>query len=159
MIVDLNKGPHDNPYSPMSLLCDVCLIGYVINRRNNVRATKEVTEQEKRKLQEERAETLAELDHLREYLRGEVDADAEEADPDLYEREKTLALIRTLENKLESIEQALRLAEKGIYGICESCGEKIDPARLEALPHTTLCVKCKAQMERISWIGVRPGGR
>lgn len=159
MIVDLNKGPHDNPYSPMSLLCDVRLIGYVINRRNNVRATKEVTEQEKRKLQEERAETLAELDHLREYLRGEVDADAEEADPDLYEREKTLALIRTLENKLESIEQALRLAEKGIYGICESCGEKIDPARLEALPHTTLCVKCKAQMERISWIGVRPGGR
>jgi DnaK suppressor protein len=125
-----------------------------------VRATREVTEQEKRKLEEERAETLVGLDHLREYLmKGEVDADAEEADPDLYEREKTLALIRTLENKLESIEQALRLAEKGTYGICERCEEKIDSARLEALPHTTLCVKCKSQMERVAGIGVRPGGR
>jgi DnaK suppressor protein len=124
-----------------------------------VRAVREVTEQEKKKLQEEREETLTELDHLREYLRGEVDADAEEADPDLYEREKTLALIRTLENKLESIEQALRLAEKGGYGICERCGEKIDPARLKALPHTTLCVKCKSQMERIAGLRARPGGR
>jgi DnaK suppressor protein len=122
-----------------------------------VRATKEVREQEKKKLQEERAETLAELDRLREYLRGEVDADEEEADPDLYEREKILALIRTFENKLESIEQALRLAEKGTYGICESCGEKIDRARLEALPHTTLCVKCKSQMERVAGTGVRAG--
>jgi len=124
-----------------------------------VRATKGITEQEKKKLQEERAGTLAELDHLREYLRGEVDADAEEADPDIYEREKTLALIRTLENKLESIEQALRLAEKGTYGICERCGEKIDPARLKALPHTTLCVDCKSQMERVAGMRFRPGGR
>lgn len=117
-----------------------------------------ITEQ-KRKLEKERAETLAELDHLREHLRSEVDADAEEADPDLYEREKTLALIRTLENKLESIEQALRLAEKGGYGICEMCGEKIDRARLEALPHTTLCVSCKSQIERIARMRPRPGRR
>lgn len=113
-------------------------------------ATEEATKQEKRSLQEEHAETLAELEHLREYLRGEVDTDAEEADPDIYEREKTVALIRALESKLASIEQALRLAEKGTYGICERCGEKIDPARLTALPHTTLCVKCKSQMERIA---------
>ena len=143
----------------MARIPSIRLIGYVINRRNNVRATREVTEQEKRKLKEERAETEAELDHLREYLRGEVDVDAEEADPNLYEREKTLALIRTLENKLESIEQALRLAEKGTYGICERCGEKIDPARLEALPHTTLCVKCKSQIERVAGMRLRPGVR
>jgi RNA polymerase-binding transcription factor DksA len=132
---------------------------YVINRRsNNVRA-KEITEKEKATLEKERAETLVELDRLREYLRGEVDPDEEEADPDLYEREKTLALIRTWENKLASIEQALRLAEKGTYGICERCGEKIDPARLEALPHTTFCVRCKSQMERIAGARLRPGGR
>jgi len=70
-----------------------------------------------------------------------------------------VALIRTWENKLASIEQALRLAEKGAYGICESCGEKIDPARLKALPHTTLCVKCKSQMERVAEVRFRPGGR
>ncbi len=125
-----------------------------------MRAPKEVAEQGKRKLEKERAETLAELDRLREYLmRGEVDADAEEADPDIYEREKTLTLIQTLENKLESVEQALRLVEKGTYGICERCGEKIGRARLEALPYATLCVKCKSQMERVARTGVRFGGR
>jgi RNA polymerase-binding transcription factor DksA len=124
-----------------------------------VRATKEITEQEKATLEKERAETLVELDRLREYLRSEVDPDEEEADPDIYEREKTLALIRTWENKLASIEQALRLAEKGTYGICERCGEKIDPARLEALPHTTFCVKCKSQMERVAGMRLRPSGR
>ena len=124
-----------------------------------MRPIKETTEQKKKRLEKERAETLAELDRLREYLRGEVDADEEEADPDLYEREKILALIRTFENKLESIEQALRLAEKGTYGICERCGEKIDPARLEVLPHTTLCVKCKSQMEHIAGIRLRPSRR
>lgn len=120
-------------------------------------ATNDIAEQKKEKLHKEHAETLAELDRLREYLRGEVDADADEADPDIYEREKTVALIRALENKLGSIEEALRLAEKGTYGICESCGEKIDPARLEALPHTTLCVKCKSQMERMAGMRLRPG--
>jgi RNA polymerase-binding protein DksA len=125
-----------------------------------MRAPKEVAEQGKRKLEKERAETLAELDRLREYLmRGEVDADAEEADPDIYEREKTLTLIRALEDKLESVEQALRLVEKGTYGICERCGEKIGRARLEALPHTTFCVKCKSQIEQVAGIGFRFGGR
>ena len=157
-MISLSKGLPVNSHSPACPLFYVH--GYVINRRNNkVRATKGITEQEKGKLEKERAETLVELDRLREYLRSEVDPDEEEADPDLYEREKTLALIRTWENKLASIEQALRLAEKGSYGICERCGEKIDPARLEALPHTTLCVKCKSQMERVAGVRLRPGGR
>ena len=120
---------------------------------------KDVTGQEKRKLAKERAETLAELDHLREYLKSEVDFDIEEASPDLHERGKTLGLIQALENKVGSIEKALRLAEEGTYGICEKCGKRIDPARLRALPYTTLCVKCKSQMEQITRMSFRSGVR
>ena len=118
---------------------------------------KDVTGQEKRKLEKERAETLAGLDHLREYLKSEVDFDIEEASPDIHERGKTLGLIQALENKLKSIEKALRLAEEGTYGICEKCGKRIDPARLAALPYTALCIKCKSQMERISRMSSRSG--
>ena len=120
---------------------------------------KDVTGQEKRKLERERAETLAELDHLREYLKSEVDFDIEEASPDLHERGKTLGLIQALENKVGSIEKALRLAEQGTYGICEKCGKRIDPARLRALPYSTLCVKCKSQMEQITRMSFRSGVR
>ena len=42
------------------------------------------------------------------------------------------ALLVAMERKLESIDAALRAIDKGQYGICERCGETIDPARLEA---------------------------
>jgi DnaK suppressor protein len=35
-----------------------------------------------------------------------------------------------------------------MYGICERCGKPIDPARLATLPETTLCVKCKNELEK-----------
>jgi RNA polymerase-binding transcription factor DksA len=110
---------------------------------------------EREKLLAERERTLAELERLRSYLETEIDEriidgseDSVDAASDVYEREKTLAIIQTLEKKLVSIERALHIAEKGGYGICEICGEKIDPERLAIMPHTTTCVKCQARLER-----------
>ncbi len=103
-----------------------------------------------KKLEGEREQVLAELARLREALKSEVDPDADEGDPDLVEREKVMALVQGLERKLESIEYALRQAKKGTYGVCERCGEPIDPARLEAVPEATLCVTCKSLVERQS---------
>ena len=100
------------------------------------------------KLQAERAQTLLKLTRLQEALRSEVDPEISEGDPDLVEHEKALALAQGLERKLVSIDYALRQAQNGAYGTCERCGEPIDPARLEALPETTLCLKCKVVDER-----------
>jgi DnaK suppressor protein len=102
------------------------------------------------KLKEEQAQVLLELVRLREALRTEVDPDADEGDPDLVEREKVVALVQGMERRLESIEYALRQAQDGSYGICERCGQPIDPARLEAVPEATMCVKCKTIVERQS---------
>ena len=33
------------------------------------------------------------------------------------------------------------------YGVCEGCQTKIPVARLNALPYSTLCVKCQRDME------------
>jgi RNA polymerase-binding protein DksA len=43
---------------------------------------------------------------------------------------------------LENVDKALRKLEAGGYGLCESCGIKIQEPRLEALPWTPLCVDC-----------------
>lgn len=96
----------------------------------------------------ERDATLTEINRLQVGLGYEVDTSEDEADPDIFEREKTMALIQALERKLESIDYAIQSASKGTYGICEMCGERIDPARLQALPQTTLCIKCKTNMEK-----------
>ena len=109
---------------------------------------------ERDRLEKERRRTEEEIARLRSYLETEIersageDEDAPDSAADIYEREKTLALIRTLEDKLASIEHALRSTAAGQYGICERCGERIDPARLEAMPHTTLCVRCQSEAER-----------
>jgi DnaK suppressor protein len=110
------------------------------------------TKMQVKKLQEEREQVHLELDRLREALKIEVDPDADEGDPDLVEREKVMALVQSLERKIESIEYALRQAQEGTYGICERCGVPIDPARLEVVPEATLCVQCKSIVERQSRI-------
>ena len=108
------------------------------------------TEPEREKLEAERVAILDDIEHLKEWLRGEVDVDAEEGDPDLAEREKNLALLTVLERKLESVNMALRAMDKGRYGICERCGNPIDPARLEVRPDATLCLDCQREVERIA---------
>ena len=106
--------------------------------------------QQKERLQRELEQTQVSLKRIRESLRSEAEFDIEEAAPDLYEREKALALLGTLERKAESIERALQAMEKGSYGLCEQCGGQIEPARLRILPETTICVKCKAALERLA---------
>lgn len=60
-----------------------------------------------------------------------------------FERGKDLGLKILTENKIRMIDDALNAIENGNYGICEKCGEKINDARLEAIPFTTLCKDCK----------------
>ena len=92
-------------------------------------------------------EFIVQVGRLREAFKSEVDGDVDEGDPNFAEREKVMALVKGLGLKLESIDNALQQAQDGRYGICERCGEPIDPARLEVMPEATLCVKCKAETE------------
>lgn len=41
------------------------------------------------------------------------------------------------------IEESLQRLKAGVYGTCESCGERIQEARLKIMPTATLCVECK----------------
>jgi len=51
------------------------------------------------------------------------------------------------ENRLRSVYGALDKIQKGSYGVCEGCGEKIGFSRLEILPHAPLCIECKREEE------------
>jgi len=50
---------------------------------------------------------------------------------------------------LKKIENALEKIEDGSYGECESCGEDISVARLEARPVAQLCIDCKTDQENM----------
>jgi RNA polymerase-binding transcription factor DksA len=96
----------------------------------------------KERLQQELDETLDEIARLQERLEKKGDYGLGKGDPGIYEWEMCLALKQRAENKARSLEVALRKADEGDYGICEVCGQTIDPARLAILPHTKRCIKC-----------------
>jgi DnaK suppressor protein len=117
--------------------------------------------------------TETELDELRKELedeiaelRGEIfkaetriaermgdavaDAGDDQADAGAktFEREHELALTHNAKDLLAQNERALARIAAGTYGVCESCGEPIGKARLQAFPRATLCVACKQREER-----------
>jgi DnaK suppressor protein len=69
----------------------------------------------------------------------------EEEATESLELEKRLAVNKQSKDRLDEIEHALQKFEEGTYGLCDSCGKPIAPDRLEALPHASLCVDCKAK--------------
>ncbi len=103
-------------------------------------------------LENEHKRLLAELEQLKadaqpkEVRReGSPFGKREEEATESFELEKRLALEQQIRNHLAEVEHALHKFEKGTYGLCDSCGQPIDPARLEALPQASLCVNCKAK--------------
>lgn len=71
-----------------------------------------------------------------------------DAGTDAMEREKAFLFASTEGRLLMEITEALRRLYRGEYGMCESCGNPIARARLEAMPHARLCISCKEKEER-----------
>ena len=56
------------------------------------------------------------------------------------EQGENQALAAQLRNELAEVELALKKLDDGTYGRCETCGEPISPARLEAMPAARFCI-------------------
>ncbi len=109
-------------------------------------------EQLRSRLESEQRRLLGELEQLQADLppievrrEGSPFGKREEEATESFELEKRLALEKQIRDQLSEVEHALRKFEKGTYGLCDNCGQPIDPARLEALPQANLCLNCKAK--------------
>jgi DnaK suppressor protein len=75
---------------------------------------------------------------------------ADEPEGDLMERANAdadlqIRLHATDVRLLKAIEDALARMRTGNFGVCEACKQQISKARLEGVPWTHLCRKCKEQ--------------
>jgi RNA polymerase-binding transcription factor DksA len=80
---------------------------------------------------------------------GSYDDDLVDVATETFEREKGLALESSVQGMLQMVEDALRRARTGTYGVCDGCGRLIDMNRLRAIPYARLCIKCKEREERL----------
>lgn len=79
---------------------------------------------------------------------GDAGDDSADAGAKTFQREHELALTQNARELLAQTERVLAKIENGSYGVCESCGQPIGKARLQAFPRATLCVACKQREER-----------
>ncbi len=107
------------------------------------------------RLQAERQRLEIELDQLiteekraDEQREGSPFGKREEGGTEAFELEKRVALKKQLTTALLEINKAIEKIVNGTYGICDACKGPIEPARLEALPQATLCLKCKSRKMR-----------
>jgi len=104
----------------------------------------------KQALEEERTKLLHQLDELGATPSGELRADGDhgsfaDAAAATADRTERLGLARSLSTMLADVESALGKIDAGSYGVCDSCGNEITPARLAVRPESVLCVGCKSQ--------------
>lgn len=71
------------------------------------------------------------------------DSSLEEASDEVEEYISRLPVEQSFELRLKAIDEALQRIHKGSYGTCTNCNKKIPIKRLEALPESSTCLKCK----------------
>ncbi|MFH1007952.1 MAG: TraR/DksA C4-type zinc finger protein [Candidatus Latescibacterota bacterium] len=64
------------------------------------------------------------------------------------EREHAFMLASKEGRFLHHLNEALERIKDGTFGRCRVCEKAIGRARLEAVPHATMCIACKSEEER-----------
>jgi RNA polymerase-binding transcription factor DksA len=108
------------------------------------------------------AQKASEAEHLREFIdrttfsgdqresTGELSAvdqhPADTADTTV-QREVDYTIKGIVADEVHQVQQAMRRQAEGRYGICDDCGQQIDPERLAVRPQATLCIACQRRVE------------
>ena len=106
----------------------------------------------KQKLIQKRADLISLVQKTEEYGR-EANSEAEGMDladkaSSSYTKEFMFSKNDSDRQLLQEVVDALTRLEEGQFGECISCGEAVEPTRLEAVPWSPLCLACQEQAER-----------
>ena len=109
----------------------------------------------KARLRERAAQLRGEIQHTLECSSDEIHARVAEQARDLEDDsfsnlvvDVNLAEIDRDADELRRIDGALARINEGSYGFCESCGQEIPEARLQAEPTALRCVQCQDLYEK-----------
>ena len=109
----------------------------------DLKKIRSLLESEKKRLLEELEQLNADGRPSEERREGSPFGKREEEATESLELEKRLAMEKRIKDQLTANDNATRKIDSGTYGICESCGKPIEPARLEILPTARRCMNCK----------------
>ncbi len=102
-------------------------------------------------LKQERSKLIHQLHELGATESGDLTGDVDfgegfaDAAAAMAERSEVMGIVENVHVLLEDVDAALVKVDDGTYGTCESCGLKIDEARIEYRPTSRFHVDCKSQ--------------
>jgi DnaK suppressor protein len=96
----------------------------------------------KTRLQAQLAELKARLAHLESDLAEPLNAVSSERAVETEDDASLEAQAALVSREIESVTRALDRIQLGTYGACVRYGDDIAPARLEARPEASFCIKC-----------------
>ena len=96
------------------------------------------------KLAEKLAELEERLAHVKKDMIKSHSSDSSEQAVERENDEVLEGIGQETESAIEDIRIALARITDGTYGSCSSCGDAINPERLEALPEAVHCIDCAA---------------
>jgi DnaK suppressor protein len=78
---------------------------------------------------------------------GEATQDIADKAANSYTKEFLFSLSNTERNLLQMVDDALLRIDERRFGVCASCGEEMNPKRVEAVPWARLCLACQEKQE------------
>ena len=105
----------------------------------------------RRRLENKRRELRTQLDDVQREVREDgvgYSNHMADAGTEVFEQERDLSLAQQMQHTHKNVEVALAKFDDGTYGICESCGVRIELARLEAVPEAGYCLECQSRREQ-----------
>jgi RNA polymerase-binding transcription factor DksA len=97
---------------------------------------------EKHQIEREIA-SLSSQDPHHDYSRADDNAATDTEAAEISDHDRISAEVDELTNRIEEIDTALARIDDGTYGTCVNCGERIDTARLMAMPTAQMCLSCQ----------------
>ena len=113
--------------------------------------TKRQMEPFRKKLQNKRKELIDAYIKNKNYGRDTEDGatqDIADKATNAYTKEFLYSLSNSDRQILQMVEDALSWIQKKTYGVCQECGDKMLPKRLEAVPWTRHCISCQEREEK-----------
>lgn len=104
----------------------------------------------RRRLAENEKELQSQLHELQREVREEgvgYSNHMADAGTEVFEQELDMGLAKQLKQSHDAVKEALGKFEDGTYGLCESCGTRIELARLEVVPEARYCLSCQSRRE------------
>lgn len=91
---------------------------------------------------EKRKELTGRVNSVDRNFRSGRSADSEERATEMENEAVLTELRREASEELLQIDRALLRLKDGEYGLCETCGNKINQERLKAVPYAIECINC-----------------